>query len=288
MRVSRLITNRRLFILLASLILLLVVAGLTLRGQDRGASWPEKVVVDVQNTVGSWIYRPVSKLTAFLGDIHNLHEMYVENAQLKSEMQNYSALKAQLQDAESENKRLSAMLGFKQSHAGQMKLLPAHVIGRSPTQWSNELTIDAGESEGVHSNMAVIAADGSLVGRVAEAFQHSSKVILITDTQVGDGVSASVQNGTSNPPFGIVVGSAVESGKLEMSFLSPVAQVAEGQTVVTSGLSDIFPKGLVIGKVVKVTAGLQGLTQSALIQPAADMDYLQEVFVVQQASGVQK
>ncbi len=288
MRVSRLITNRRLFILLASLILLIVVAGLTLRGRDRAASWPEKVVVDVQNTVGGWIYQPVSKLTAFLEGIHNLHDMYVENAQLKAEMQNYSALKAQLQDAESENKRLSSMLGFKQSHSGQMKLLPAHVIGRSPTQWSNELTIDAGEGEGVHSNMAVIAADGSLVGRVAEAFQHSSKVILITDTQVGDGVSASVQNGTSHPPFGIVVGSTVDSGKLEMSFLSPVAQVAEGQTVVTSGLSDIFPKGLVIGKVVKVTAGLQGLTQSALIQPAADMDYLQEVFVVQQASGVQK
>jgi rod shape-determining protein MreC len=288
MRVSRLITNRRLFILLASLILLIVVAGLTLRGRDRAASWPEKLVVDIQNTVGGWIYRPVSKLTAFLDGIHNLHDMYVENAQLKAEMQNYSALKAQLQDAESENKRLSAMLGFKQSHDGQMKLLPAHVIGRSPTQWSDELTVDAGTSEGVHNNMAVISADGSLVGRVAEAFQHSSKVILITDTQVGDGVSACVQNGTSQPPFGIVVGSSSESGMLEMSFLSPVAQVAEGQMVVTSPFSDIFPKGLVIGKVVKVTAGLQGLTQSALIQPAADLDYLQEVFIVQQATGVQK
>jgi rod shape-determining protein MreC len=284
MRVSRLITNRRLFILLASFILLIVIAGLTLRGRERQATWPEQIVMDVQNTVGGWIYRPVSQLTAFLGGIHSLHEMYVENSKLKAEMQDYSALKAQLADALAQNERYSQMLGFKQQHSS-MQLVPAHVIARNPSEWSNELTIDAGTKDGVHADMAVIAADGSLVGRVSEAATFSAKVVLITDTRVGDGVSARVQNGTSQPPFGMVTGSSTENGKLEMSFLSPVEQVKVGQTVVTSGLSDIFPPQLVIGTVEKVEPGLQGLTQSAVIQPAADLEYLQEVFVVQKSGA---
>ncbi len=284
MRVSRMITNRRLFILLASFILLIVIAGLTLRGREQQATWPEQIVMDVQNTVDGWIYRPVSQLTAFLDGIHSLHEMYVENSQLKAEMQDYSALKAQLADALAQNERYSQMLGFKQSHSS-MQLVPAHVIARNPSEWSNELTIDAGTKDGVHADMAVIAADGSLVGRVSEAAAFSAKVVLITDTSLGDGVSARVQNGTSQPPFGMVTGSSTENGKLEMSFLSPVAQVKVGQTVVTSGLSDIFPPGIVIGTVEKVEPGLQGLTQTAVIQPAADLEYLQEVFVVQK-SGV--
>lgn len=280
MRVSRLFTNRRLFILLASFIVLTAVAGLTLRGSSRGTSWPERIVMDVQNTVGGWIYRPVSAVTGFLQGISNLHNMYVQNAQLKSELQNYAALKSQLLDAQSANAQLSKMLGFKQTAAKNLQLVPGHVVGRDPSQWNSDITIDVGLSEGVHNNMAVISADGSLVGRVVAAAEYSSKVVLITDTQVGDGVSAKVATGNSQEPFGIVVGSSTTTGLLGMEFLSPVAQLQPGQSVVTSGLSSIFPPGLLIGNIVSVRTGQQGLTKSAVIQPAADLNYLQNVFVV--------
>lgn len=279
-RVSRLITNRRLFILLLSVILFIVIAGISLRVKARAASWPERIIMDVQNTVGGWLYRPVSQFTAFLGDVHNLHDMYVENAQLQSEMQNYSELKAKLSEAQSENARLSQMLHFKQTANQQWTLIASRVVGREPAAWGSQLTVDVGTADGVEPNMAVIAADGSLVGRVAEAAAHSSKVVLITDTQVGDGVSALVQNNTAAEPFGIVVGSSSAKDQLEMNFLSPIAEVKPGDMVVTSGLVNIYPKGIVIGTVVNVTQGIQGLTQSAIIQPAAKFDYLQDVFVV--------
>ncbi|MCL6592494.1 MAG: rod shape-determining protein MreC [Alicyclobacillus sp.] len=275
---SRIITNRRLFVLLASLILVIIVAGLTLRG--RAATLPERLIMDVQNSVGGLLYRPVSRLTSFLQGVHDLREMYQENAQLKAELQNYNALQAQLADAQAEIARLNQMLGFKQGAGAAQKLIPAHVIGRDPAQWASELTLDVGRRDGVNANMAVIAADGSLVGRVAVAADNSCKVLLVTDTQVGDGVSARVQTPGTDQPFGIVVGSASHPGQLELTFLSPVVQVQPGQRVVTSELSDIFPPGIVIGTVQQVQHGLQGLTQSALITPAANLDYLQDVFVV--------
>lgn len=280
MRVSRLFTNRRLFILLASFIVLTAVAGVTLRGSGRGTSLPERIVMDVENTVGGWIYRPVSAVTGFLQGVHSLHDMYVQNAQLQAELQNYTALNTKLLNEQATNAQLNQMLQFKQSVGNQMKLVPAHVVGRDPSQWNSDITIDVGSTQGVHSDMAVVATDGSLVGRVVSAAGYSAKVVLITDTQVGDGVSAKVANGSTQEPFGIVMGSTTVSGDLSMEFLSPVAQLDQGQPVVTSGLSDVFPPGILIGKLISVRTGLQGLTKSAVIQPAANLDYLQNVFVV--------
>ncbi|RIV29269.1 rod shape-determining protein MreC [Alicyclobacillaceae bacterium I2511] len=283
---SRLITNRRLFVLLASVILLMVIAGLTMRTREREASWPVRVLMDVQNTMTGWIYRPVAQISAFVAGLNNLHELYVENGQLQAEMQNYHSLQAKLQDETAANQTLRMMLHFKQSSANQWQLLPASVVGRDPATWSSLITIDIGTAQGVRSNMAVVAPDGSLVGRIETVATNSSKVLLITDTLLGDGVAAMVQHSPTSQPFGIVQGASssgagVGTNELEMSFLSPIAQITPGDTVVTSKLSQVFPQGIVIGTVVNVTQGQQGLTQSAVVRPAANLEYLQDVFVVQ-------
>ncbi len=282
---SRYVTGRRLFLLLVSIIILIAIAGLTLGGRGRNATLPEQIVMDVENGVSGLIYRPLSSITSFFGGIHNLHEMYAENAELKYEMQNYEALKAQLADLQSQNKTLHTMLGYKQQVKGTLKLTPAHVVGRDPSEWNSELTIDIGTTSGVKPEMAVVSEDGSLVGRVAVASRSSSKILLITDTQLGDGVSSLVQNGDANPPFGIVVGSTHAHGQLEMTFWAPLVHVQPGDTVVTSGLSTIFPPNLVIGTVDSVKAGTPGLAQSAVITPAAELDYLRNVFVVETTNG---
>jgi len=283
MRVSRLITNRRLFVLLGSIILVIVIGGLTLGTGSRSATWPERIIIDTQNTVGSWLYRPVSKLTAFLGGVHDLRNMYQENAQLKSELENYAQLQVQLEEAQSTNAQLEQMLKFKNSNQlGNYRLVPARVIGRDPSQWSSEVSIDLGIGDGIHNNAPVVAPDGSLVGKVLQAGNHSSKVILITDTQVGDGVAAKIlsSNNPGEPPYGIVVGAPNQPGKLQMTFLSPMLNIDQGNTVVTSGLGGIYPAGLIIGTVDSVGSDAQGLSQTAVLTPAADFDYLEDVFVV--------
>lgn len=281
MRVSRILTSRRLFILLASVIVLIVLAGVTLRPAG-SAIWPESVVMDVENTVGGWVYRPVSQLTGFLSGLHNLHQMYVQNAQLKSEMENYGQLQNQLRDQKAENARLNQMVGFKQGSGSQFQLQPAHVVSRSPSSWTSVLTLDVGIANGVKADMPVVSTDGSLVGRVQMAAQFSSKVLLLTDAQVGDSVSAKVQVSGADQPFGVVSGSTSASGELTLNFLSPLAQVGVGDTVVTSGLStSLFPAGIEIGTISKVQQGVQGLTQSAAITPSANFAYLEDVFVIE-------
>lgn len=285
---SRYLTSRMLFILLGSIILLMVVAGLTLSQTGRKASLPEQVVMDVQNTVSGWIYRPISKLTGFFGGLSNLREMYQQNAELKHEMQNYQVVVSQLKDTEAENTRLRTMLTFHNDSKNSLHEIPAEVVGRQPSLWNSELTIDVGTSDGVKPNMAVVAPDGSLVGRVQNVAAHSAKVVLITDTQIGDGVAALVE-ASSVQPFGVVSGSTRSAGVLSFSFLGQLVQLPAsklvGDEVVTSGLSDVFPRGLVIGTITKVQFGPHNTAKAAVVQPSAKLNYLQDVFVVAQATS---
>ncbi|WP_067617544.1 rod shape-determining protein MreC [Alicyclobacillus acidiphilus] len=285
---SRYLTSRMLFILLGSIILLMVIAGLTLSQAGRRASLPEQVVMSVENTVSGWIYRPISKVTAFFGGLSNLRTMYQENAALKHEMQNYQVVVSQLRDAQAENGRLEQMLSFYNHSKSTLQEIPAQVVGREPSLWDSVLTIDAGSRDGVKPNMAVVAPDGSLVGRIQTVAAHSSKVVLITDTQIGDGVAALVE-ASSVQPFGVVSGSTRSEGTLSFSFLGQLVQLPAsqlvGDPVVTSGLSDVFPRGLIIGTITKVQFGPHNTAQSAIVQPSADLNYLQDVFVVSQAKS---
>ncbi len=277
---SRLLTNRRLFVLLASFIILLIIAGLTLRGGGL-FSLPEQVLLDVDSSVSSIIYPPISKVTGFISGVRQLHEMYVENSQLKSQLVQYERLKAQLRTDSETIGELRTMLHFRHEVQSKYTMVAADVVGRDPSTWNSEVIIDVGKADNVKAGMAVIGPDGSLIGKIILAGQLSSKVALITDAQQGDGVSALVQTKRGTPPFGIVVGSSSYSGYLEMGFLSPLADVQVGDPVVTSGLSTQFPKGLLIGTITKIGQSSGGVTQYAIIRPSADMNYLEHCFVVQ-------
>lgn len=80
---SRYLTSRRLFLFLGSLIVLMIIAGLTLSQTGRRATFPERVLMDIQSAVSGIVYRPVSKLTGFFAGLSNLRQMYEENAALK-------------------------------------------------------------------------------------------------------------------------------------------------------------------------------------------------------------
>ncbi|WP_206831040.1 rod shape-determining protein MreC [Alicyclobacillus fructus] len=282
---SRYLTSRRLFLFLGSLIVLMIIAGLTLSQTGRRATFPERILMDVQSVVSGIVYKPVSKLTGFFAGLSNLRQMYEENAALKQEMENYQALRAQLADAQAANQRLETMLHFYNRTVNQLHEIPAMVVGREPSEWNSALTINVGSADGVQPNMAVVAPDGSLVGRVDTVSGHSARVVLITDTELGDGVSALVE-ASHMQPFGVVTGSTTNPGQLNLDFLGQIIQLPSsqlvGDEVVTSGLGDVFPRGLVIGTITKVVYGAHNTAKSAIVQPAAQMDFLQDVFVVRE------
>jgi rod shape-determining protein MreC len=169
-----------------------------------------------------------------------------------------------------ENSRLNSLLAFKQR--SPFRLVSARVIGRFPDNWTSGVIIDKGKSSGINTGMVVINQIG-LIGKVIETTSSTSKVLLINDPS--QGISSIVQ---SSRQEGLVSGSL--GTNLVMRYLPENAQISVGDIIITSELSRIYPKGLLIGKVIKVGYEFSGLNRFAIVRPAVELANIEEVLVI--------
>lgn len=199
----------------------------------------------------------------------NLRGVREENERLKRQL---GELQVQFQQerARAEGaRRLERLLGFQRKL--RVETIAASVIGASASLDFRGITIDRGSNSSVTTNMAVIAPTG-LVGRVVTPTQHASKVQLLIDRNAAAG--ALVERSRAQ---GIVIGSGEDL--LRMDFVPTTADVNVGDTIVTSGVDGIYPKGFVIGKVERVDSG-NGIYKAIRVRPSVEFNRLEEVLVV--------
>ena len=176
----------------------------------------------------------------------------------------------ELKIASSDNDRLKELLNFRKTIP--FTTIPAQVIGRDPSNWSNSVIIDKGVNGGVHQNRAVLSTRG-LVGRVIEVGKYSSRILLITDPNSKVGVM--IQR---NRQGGILIGSP--DGHCKMIYIALDSDVAPGDKVITAGFGTIFPKDILVGEVLKVEKEPGRLYKSAVVKTAADLSRLEEVLCI--------
>ena len=194
-----------------------------------------------------------------------------ENRDLKLQIERLRIEQVRLnQDAE-QARRLQALLGFKEQFIS--KTLAAQVIGSSGSEQSRSIYIDKGSRDGVKQDMAVITADG-VVGKVLRVFRSTSQVLLVNDQT--SGVGAILDKSRLQ---GVLRGTAV--GEVVLEKVMSDETVLPGERVVTSGGDQIFPKGLSVGTVTKVSPGPE-LFLNIRVKPAVDLSRLEEVLVITQ------
>ena len=163
------------------------------------------------------------------------------------------------------------------------KLLPletvaAEVVARDGLPWFRTLTLNRGKEAGIALNAAVLSPTG-IVGRIIAVGPRAARVQLILDRSSGVGAILERTRTT-----GVVSGDASgKSGLLTMSYVSSLADVVEGDRVLTSGFDRIYPKGLVIGRVESVSPPA-GLFKEVRVMPTARFDQLENVLVVRSAA----
>jgi rod shape-determining protein MreC len=175
-----------------------------------------------------------------------------------------------LRELGQENGRLKNLLNFKQK--SPFRLIAARVIGRSPDSWSSSVIIDKGKYNGIKSGLVVISSQG-LVGSVVEVSENTAKVLLINDPN--QGVSAVVQRSRQE---GLVNGTL--GTNLIMRYLPDDADIAVGDIVITSELSQIYPKGLLVGRILNLGREFSGLNRYAIVKPAVDLASIEELLVI--------
>lgn len=198
-----------------------------------------------------------------------LRGVRAENRALKAQIEQLRLEQARLSDDAAQARRLQALLAFKEQYI--QKTVPAQVIGTSGSEQSRSVFIDKGKRDGIEPNMAVITADG-IVGKVLTVFLTTSQVLLISDQSSGAGGILE-----KSRLQGIVKGNS--SGQVTLEYVMSDEQVQAGDRVLTSGGDGIFPKGLPVGEVAKVSPGHE-LFLNIRLQPAANLAKLEEVLVV--------
>ncbi len=178
---------------------------------------------------------------------------------------------------ERENDQLRQFIG--RSRQAPVTLKFARVIGRDPANWWQSIVIDLGSRDGMRPDLAVRTADG-LVGRLSEVTPATSKVELIGNPTCK--VSALVEK---TGEIGIITSSAglFDTSLVALSYFSSSSISKPGQTVVTSGLGAIFPKGIPIGQIAEEAHPVEfGLRAEGRVKLAANLGSLEEVWVVVQ------
>src|SRR5689334_5834442 len=154
----------------------------------------------------------------------------------------------------------------------QYRSIAANVVARDTTTWFRRLTIDRGKLDGVEFNMPVMTT-GGVVGRVISRGPNYSVVQVVTDKQAG--VGAMLQNSRA---MGEVRG--LDGSHCEMKNVSSAVTVEEGESVVTTGLDRVYPKGLLIGTVERIEQDPNAPFNKIIIKLTAPVDRLEHVLVL--------
>jgi len=259
------------FVLLLSFLLLTY----QVRFSQERASLPKKLVM----TVVAPFLRAIQNSSAFFSSLWtgyaDLRYVRQENRTLQEEVDRLKREEMFLLEAKRENERLHQVLQLREHTSPPT--IAARVIGKDPSNWFRSILIDKGFKEGINKNTAVFCPQG-LVGRVIEVLERTSRVQLITDPNCA--VGALVQRSRVG---GVVVGEVGPFCRLR--FLPQDAEIQVGDSVLTSGLSGLSPKGIPIGTVSAVHKKENALFQEAEVLPRVDLFSVEEVLIMAKPSS---
>ena len=244
-------------------------------GWDRALPFPlSRVTREVFAPMQKGITFLTEGTTDFLAYFSSNKELRLKNEEMSRRITQLEEQLFAIKEQETENNRLKNLLDYKEAKVKNYNLKMAKVIGRDPGSWYQTIIIDKGTNHGLNQGMTVVNHDG-LVGIIINSTNNNSEVAILLDPE--SAVGARVFENRITP--GVVAGTG-RDGVLKMIHLSHDALVTVGQTVVTSGLGGLFPRGIRIGTVAEVNIESNGLLKTALIKPFVDFARLEEVFVI--------
>ena len=191
------------------------------------------------------------------------------NEELKLKIQELIAENVALKELKRENEVLREAL--KAGLEKEFKLLSVEVIGKDISQ--DSLLVSLGSKDGILKDSPVINQQKALVGKIGAIYQNYSKVILISNKEITFDAKLS-----DAEIYGLLKGEG--KGKLALDLIPREKEIKEGDLVVTAPLGGIFPKGLLVGEIVKVLKSDVKAWQEAEISPAFNFKELDTLFVI--------
>jgi rod shape-determining protein MreC len=267
--------SRKMFILIG--VALFIAINFTVITMSSRESFPVNSLERVNISLISPFQKLITKGLGFADNIWKTYFVTViaveENARLRKQMAFVTQTQNRFEELKLENSRLKKFVNFTSSVHDIY--VAAQVISRDPSPWFKTIIVDKGADDGVIKGSPVLVSEG-IVGQTIMVTDTYSKVLLITDRN--SAVDALVQNTRVR---GIVKGNNTENCSFVYALRKD--EIQKGEMIVSSGLDQVFPKGLKIGQVMDVKKMHSQLFQDIIIETSVDFDKLEEVLVFKNA-----
>lgn len=256
------------------LLIILLIALVVLSNVNRdNLSFAEGISVSIIRPVQNTFTNLKHKISGDKQYFVDLDTVKQENADLKKQNAELETQVRELEIVKAENARLQEYSSLSEKYL-DYETVPAYVIDKDVSNYSSNIVINVGSNEGIEKDMTVIA-DKGLVGHVISVTNNSAKVQVIVDS--ASSVSAKIS--TSDESI-ICKGSIDNERFLNASYIDTSSELLVGDSVVTSGIGGIYPKGITIGTIKQVVNTGNITDRYAIVETAVDFTKLYTVLVI--------
>lgn len=229
------------------------------------------------------IENPINSVGSFFDELTSINEVRRQNDAYRQYLESMEAMAAQIEQVYRDNQELKDLLDLQQTHV-EYEYINTTTINREQRSFNQFLMIDRGTVDGVDDKMAVVSSMG-VIGIVERANENDSVVKLLTNEDGLNKYSVLIEVDDSTTVNAILERYDAESGTFEVRLLDSSISITENMKVITSGLGNIIPSGLLIGVIDEIEETSATLSVVAHVKPAADFSRLNYLSVIQRGQS---
>ena len=265
------------YVVLIVILIVVVFIGFAVKivNTERNLTFFEKIIKDSVLFVNKIVYAPISFMSDKIDEIKDKNNLYEKYQELEKDREKIERLKALNDELERENNEMKDLLELNKS-LSENSYLNASVINRNLDYFSNTLTINKGENNGVKIGMAVVTSKG-LIGKIVSTSNFNSTVNLLTSNDINNKISVKIKN-DDKYIYGLLSG--FNDGCLIIEGIDTNEEIIKDSVVTTTGLGGIFPSGIYVGKIDSITKDNFDLSTTVLVKSDVDFDDISFVTIL--------
>ena len=279
------IDKKYIFLIIALIIIILFAFIVNIVKTDRNLNAFERIIKDVSLSISSVVYKPVDFFQNKIKENKEKNNIYEKYKELEEKYNSINFNESRIDELEKEVAELKDLLKIEET-LSEYEKINATVINRNVGYWYNTITINKGKSSGIEKDMAVITNEG-LVGKVLSTSNLYSTIRLLTSEELGQKVSIKVQISDDKYVYGLLSNYDLDNKVFTIEGVSENVEIPEGSIVTTTGMSNIFPSGILIGNVKGTKKDNFDLTMLVEVNPSSNFDDISFVSVLKRKSEVE-
>ncbi len=267
------------YMVISMIIVILILLGISSRSLDeeRNLNFVEKAVKDTTTFITKIFTAPVNFVKDKIEMSNEKKDLYEKYTELKEKVEKTDLYYAQIQELQKEVAELKSTLELNAT-LSEYTYINATVVNRNIGYWYNTLNIDKGSKNGVRKGDAVITNNG-LIGKVINVSNFSSTVKLLTTNEISNKISVKIVS-DDKYFYGLLIGYDEELKIYKIDGITQPDLIKEGDLVTTTGLTDYFPSGILIGKVSKIVKDEYDLNSIIEVEPSVNFEDISIVTVL--------